>query len=286
MSSFRGFVRKHAVLTYFTLTFLFTWGCMALAVYPGGFPITEEQFETAGALVYVAMLVGPSFAGIVLTGFIDGRAGMRELWSRLIRWKVGLRWYASALLTAPFLVTLTLLILSRFSPEFLPAIFTSDDKLALLISAVAVGLIVGLFEELGWTGFAVPRLRLRYGIAATGLIVGFIWGAWHFPPFWESDTFLSAFPLALLLGRLFSWLPPYRMLMVRVYDRTESLLVLILMHASLVASLNALVAVELSRPAMLTWILAWAVVLWIVVSVVAIINQKQSSSQQVRSQAA
>jgi membrane protease YdiL (CAAX protease family) len=179
-----------------------------------------------------------------------------------------------------------LLVLSRFSPEFLPAIFTSDDKLALLISAVAVGLIVGLFEELGWTGFAVPRLRLHYGIVATGLIVGFIWGAWHFPPFWESDTFSGAFPLALLLGRLFSWLPPYRMLMVRVYDRTESLPVSILMHASLVASLNALVPVELSRPAMLIWILAWAVVLWAFTLAVAIIGRKRFSSQQVQSQVA
>lgn len=286
MSSFRDFMKKHAVLAYFTLTFLFTWGCMAIAVYPGGFPISEEQLETAGALVYVAMLVGPSLAGVLLTGFLDGRAGMRALWSRLIRWKVSLRWYAAALLTAPFLVTLTLLVLSRFSPEFFPAIYASDDKPALLVSAVVVGLIVGLFEELGWTGFAVPRLRLRYGMAATGLIVGLLWGAWHFPPFWESDTFSGAFPLALLLGRLFSWLPPYRMLMVRVYDRTESLLVSILMHASLVASLNALVPVELSRPATLTWILAWAAVLWVVVVTVAMLDRKRISSQQVRSQAA
>ena len=40
------------------------------------------------------------------------------------------------------------------------------------------GLMVGIFEELGWTGFAIPRLRLRYNVFTTGIIVGLVWGAW------------------------------------------------------------------------------------------------------------
>jgi hypothetical protein len=44
---------------------------------------------------------------------------------------------------------------------------------------VKVEVAVGFFEELGWTGFATPRLRLRHGFLATGLIVGVPWGAWH-----------------------------------------------------------------------------------------------------------
>ena len=130
---------------------------------------------------------------------------------------------------------------------FQPAIFTADDKLTVVLTAVVTGLVVGFFEEVGWTGFAVPRLQKRYGILTTGLIVGFVWGAWHFPPFWTKETFTAALPFALLLGQLFSWLPPYRILMVWVYGRTESLLVAILMHASLVASLSALVPAELTR---------------------------------------
>jgi len=266
MTTIKSFIQKHAVLTYFVLTFIFTWGCMALAVYPGGFPISDEQFETAGALVYVAMLVGPTGAGLLLTGFLDGRVGLRKLFSRLIRWRVNARWYAVALLTAPLLIITVLLGLSQVSSEFLPAIFMSDNKTAVILSSVAAGLAVGLFEELGWTGFAVPRLRQRYGVLTTGLIVGIVWGAWHFPPFWKSDTFSAAVPLILLLGQLFSWLPPYRILMVWVYDRTGSLLVSVLMHASLMASLNALVPGELSGSALLTWIFAWATALWIVVA--------------------
>jgi membrane protease YdiL (CAAX protease family) len=286
MKVIKNFAKRHPVLTYFVLTFIFTWGCMALAVYPDGFPITDEKYETAGALVYVAMLVGPSTASILLTGLFDGRMGFRELFSRLFKWKVEIRWYAVALLTAPLMITTMLFGLSLLSSEFQPAIFTSDGGPALMLSAIAAGLVVGLFEELGWTGFAVPRLKQRYGISNTGLIVGIVWGAWHFLPFWKNDTFSATFSLILLLGQLFSWLPPYRILMVRVYDRTESLLVSVLMHASLMASLSALVPAELSGTSLLTWILSWAAALWVIVGVIAIATNRRLSGQPVQKQAA
>jgi membrane protease YdiL (CAAX protease family) len=286
MTTFKAFIKKHAVLTYFVLTLIFTWGCMAIAVYPGGFPITDEQFERTGVLVYMAMLIGPSGASLLLTGLLDGRAGFRELFSRLFKWRVDARWYAVAVLTAPIMITTILLGLSLLSSEFQPAIFTSAERSALVVSSIAAGLAVGLFEELGWTGFAVSRLNRRYGVLNTGLIVGFVWGVWHFPPFWKSDTFSTTIPLVLLLGQLFSWLPPYRILMVWVYDRTESLLVSVLMHASLMAGLSALVPAELSGTSLLIWILTWAVALWIVGGIVALSNNRKLSEQPTQTQVA
>src|SRR5829696_9249970 len=135
-------------------------------------------------------------------------------------------------------VMATLLALSLFSPEFVPGILTASVKASLLQFGflAGLGLGTGFLEELGWTGFAIPRMRLRYGVFSTGLIVGLLWGAWHFlSNVWGSGT-SSGVPLALFMPViLFSFLPPYRMLMVWVYERTESLLVAILMHASLVA---------------------------------------------------
>jgi len=284
MSTIKAFVKRYPSLTYFILTIIFTWGGMALAVYPNGFPITDEQFEQAGALVYMAMLVGPSGAGLLLTGLIDGRAGFRELFSRLGKWRVGIRWYIIALLMAPLLITTILYRLSFISTEFQPVIFTSENKVAVLLPAIAAGLAVGLFEEFGWTGFAVPRLKQRFGVINTGMIVGFVWGAWHFPPFWKGDTFSATFPLILLLGQLFSWLPPYRILMVWVYDRTESLLVSVLMHASLMASLSIFVPAQLSGKDLLTWIFSWAVVLWIAVAIFASSKSSRLASQRRKKQ--
>jgi membrane protease YdiL (CAAX protease family) len=108
--------------------------------------------------------------------------GFRELRSRLLRWRVGARWWAVALLTAPLVSVASVLVLSLSSTEFLPRIFTADGKAALVLGAIVGALFVGIFEELGWTGFAIPRMRLRYGVLAE-TIVGLLWGAWHFLAF-------------------------------------------------------------------------------------------------------
>jgi membrane protease YdiL (CAAX protease family) len=232
------------------------------------------------------MLAGPSVAGLLVTGLVHGRAGLRELLPRLLRWRVAARWYMIALLTAPLLTAAILFALSLRSPEFLPAIVTADDKASLLLPGIAAGLMVGAFEELGWTGFAIPQLRLRHGILATGLLVGVLWGAWHFLLFWQGDSFSGTLPLTLLLVRLFAWLPAYRILMVWVYDRTRSLLVAIFMHTSLVATQLILVPLTLAGTAALTWIFTWAAMLWVVVAVVAVTSGRRLPRQPLRTRVA
>jgi len=266
------FLKRHSVLAYFALTFALSWGGILSVVGPGGIAGNPEQIEAQLPFVYLAMLAGPSVAGILLTCLVYGRKGLRDLLSRFLTWRVGAGWYAASLLIAPLVATAVLLVLSLFSPAFFLGLSTSGDGPALLLSGITVGLVVGFFEELGWTGFAVPKMRLRYGPVTTGLIVGVVWGAWHLLVNLESDSFYSVVPLALLLARLFSWLPPYRVLMVWVHDRTDSLLVVMLMHASLVTTLFVLVPQSLEGISLLTWILAWAVALWIVVAVSAALS--------------
>jgi uncharacterized protein len=273
MTTITAFLKRHSVLTYFVLTFTISWGGILIALTPVGFPISTEQVEFYMALM--ANQAGPTVAGILLTSLISGRAGLRELLARLLRWRVGVRWYAVALLTAPLLATAVPLALSLFSREFLPAIFTTDDLAAPLLSGIAAGLMVGLFEEFGWTGFAIPRMRQRYGVLTTGLVVGVLWGAWHFPMFWETDSFSGVLPFAILVVRLFSWLPAYRVLMVWVYDHTESLLVAVLMHVSLTASMIITAPLALAGASLLASILVGAAVWWIVVAAIMLANRGQ-----------
>jgi uncharacterized protein len=286
MTATEAFVTRHPVRTYFALAFAVSWAGVLFVVGPGGIPTTIEHLMTIGPAMYVAMLAGPSVAGLLMISLVSGRSGLREVLARLLTWRVGGRWYAVALLTAPFLVMAVSLALSLLSPEFLPAVFMTNNKAPLLLSGLAAGLIVGIFEELGWTGFAIPRMRRRYGVLSTGLLVGVLWGAWHFIMFWEPGSFSGALPLAVLLVRLFSWLPAYRVLMVWVYDRTGSLLVAMLMHASLVASQLILMPLPLSAVPLLTSILAWAAALWIVVAMIALANGRQFSRQLVWRRAA
>ena len=264
-----AFITRHPVLTYFALAFGISWGGGLLVLGPGGVPTTIDRLMTMGTVLYVAMLAGPSVAGLLMTGLVSGRAGLREVLVRLTTWRVGGRWYAVALLTAPLLVMAVSLSLSLLSTEFLPAVFLTDDGASLLVSSLMAGLIVGIFEELGWTGFAVPRMRRRYGVLGTGLLLGILWGAWHFPMFWEPNSFSGALPFAVLLARLFSWLPAYRVLMVWVYDRTGSLLVAMLMHASLTATQLVFMPSASSGMTLLISILAWAAALWIAVAIIA-----------------
>jgi membrane protease YdiL (CAAX protease family) len=232
--------------------------------------------------------VAPAIIGVLLTGLVAGRAGYRDLLARLLRWRVDVRWYALALLTAPLLTVTAavLLALALRSPEFLPAILMKPDPLGLLLPGVIGGLVAGFCEELGWTGFAIPRLRLRHGVFATGLLVGVVWGAWHFPLFREGGSFPGTLPLALLLVQLFAWLPAYRVLMVWVYDRTESLLVAVLMHASLIANQLILASAVTGDVTTLASVLGRAAVLWVVVALVAMATGVQFKRQRLRTQVA
>ena len=289
MKTIKAFVKRHPVLSYFALAFAISWGGILLAVGfgPGGFSATPQQFRmTAPYAAIPAMLLGPSVAGIVLTGLLYGRAGFRELRARLLKWRVGARWYAVALLTAPLAVTAALLALSLISPEYLPGILTSDEKVPIVLMGIAVGLIVGIFEEIGWTGFAIPRMRLRYGVLATGLFVGVLHGAWHFlQGYWASGVNSGELSLALwlstwLIGTLVGSLVAYRVLMVWVYERTGgSLLVAMLMHASLTASQIILIPLVWSGVASIMIGFAYAAALWVVVAVVALANHGHLSRQ-------
>ena len=278
ITTMKNFIKTHALLIYFILAFAISWGAILLSAGPDGIPVTADQIAVLG----MAMLLGPSVAGVLLTGLASGKMGFSGLFSRLLRWRVSARWYVLALLTAPLVTTAVLLALSFFSSGFLPAIFTSDERATFLLLGIVGGLVVGSFEELGWTGFAIPRMRLKYGVFTTGLIVGLLWGAWHFLLFWESDTFSGAFPLALLLARLFSWLPAYRVIMVWVYDRTESLLVSILMHVSLVATM-AIIDPSLTGVRLLTFILIRGSVLWIIAAAVGLAQRRTARKAWTRS---
>ena len=263
MATTKDFIKSHPVPIYFALTFVISWSAILILAGPEGIPATADQAVVLG----MAMLLGPSIASILLIGFVRGRVGFRELLSRLLKWRVGIRWYGIALIIAPLSTAAVLLVLSLLSPEFTLSILISDDKAALVLMGIVAGIMVGFFEELGWTGFATPRMRQQYGVLVAGLTIGVLWGAWHFLLFWESDSFSEVFPLALLFARLFSWAPAYRILMVWLYDHTKSLLITTLMHMSLVATL-VIMEPPLTGGALLTYILVRAAVLWGIVAAV------------------
>jgi hypothetical protein len=278
--AFRGHIAKYAVPIYFALAFAISWtGILLVIGGPAGVTGSTAHSDPRFPLVYLAMLAGPAVSGVLCRLLVDGRAGLRDLGLRLQYPGLGIRGYAFALLTAPILILTAVLMLSVTSPRFLPGLFATDDTIALLFFAVVVGLGAGIFEELGWTGFAVPRLRRDHGMLATGLIVGAAWAAWHLlAEVWGIGGLAGPIPLAVFVpADLLSILPAYRVLMVWYYDRTQSLAGSMLMHASLTATLLTLSPAAATGAHLLAFDLLTAVALWGVAALLVVRRRSRAA---------
>jgi len=267
-------VRRHPVRWYCIIVFAISWGGMLLTVGgPSGLPGTPQLVDALFAVALLGMLAGPTVSGILMTALADGRAGIRDVASRLIRWRVGGRWYAAALLVTPLAMGAVPLVISWTRPAFLPGIVASADRAALVQFSLVAGMMAGVFEELGWTGFAIPHLLRHRSVLRTGLIVGALWAVWHFIiNVWTSGDASGALDLPLFLHSLvFSVgiLTAYRVLMVWVYNETRSLLLAILMHMSLTTGNILFVPLSMVEWTGLWWSVTVATAFWTLVALVA-----------------
>ena len=259
---------RHPVAACFALTLAISWGGLLVIAGPGGIPGAAADVERWFPFALVLLLAGPPVAALLLSGPTGARMAVRALARRPGDWRLRAPWLAAAPLATPAAVAATQGALSLFSPAYLPAIVTADDPWGLLLAGVGVGLVGGLLEEIGWTGFAVPRLRRRHGVLATGLAVGVVWAAWHVPvTVWASGDASGALSWGLLAPPLVFYLvvlPPYRVLIVWVHDRSASLPVVVLMHASLTAS--TLFVLPPGEAVLVPSYLLWAGVAWLTVA--------------------
>lgn len=252
-----SWLRRHALPGYFALTYGISWGGTLVVLAATGFDLTVlRPLDTS--VIFVCMLLGPSIAGLTMTVLLNGRAGLRELGSRLLRWRIAPRWYALALLTMPLLMLAVLWTLSvtagpAFTPRFQWSMF-------------AVGLVAGMFEEVGWTGFAAPRLLQRWRPFVAGLSLGLVWATWHALVDFRQNYSAMGHGWLLEFAVLYlATLTAYRVLMTAVYARTGSLLLAMLMHASYTGSLLALFPATSFEQA-LVWQTTLAAALWLVVT--------------------
>jgi len=212
------------LIAYVLLTYAISWGLLLTFLASKGFRF-EDISLSDGFVMFLCMLVGPSVSGLLLTWRLEGRAGLSRMAERARRWRVQPAWLAVALGTNPIvflviLLTLTVLVSSAFAPGFQPI-------------GLVIGLMAGCIEELGWTGFATPRLLSRWSPVRAGLVLGLIWATWHgLADFAGNSDDLGARWLPYFLVYWVVTLTAYRVLMTFVYTHTRSLLVAMLMHAS------------------------------------------------------
>ena len=252
--------RKYPAATYFVLTFAVSWSA-ALAVALPHLLRRESLPVLTGILMFPAMLLGPSLCGILMTLLTDGRNGLAELFGRMRLWRIRARWYF-LLLLPPLLVLGVLLALSavlsaRYSPNFFPV-------------GLLFGVPAGLLEEIGWMGFAFPKLCLKRSALVSGLVLGLTWSLWHLPVinFLGTATPHGTYWLSFFVVFLAA-MTAMRVIISWAYVNTGSLLLAQLIHVSSTGALVIFSPPRATAAQEVLWYGIYALVLWAVVAAVA-----------------
>jgi membrane protease YdiL (CAAX protease family) len=249
------FVRKHPALAYFLVTFAISWTAALLIAAPKLLQQHTQLPKMTGILMFPAMLLGPSFSGIFLTRWTDGREGLKALFTRMRRIRFSLRWY-SALLIPPVMVLSVLWCLRTLvSPAYAPNRFWIG---------VTFGILAGLLEEIGWTGFAYPKLRQRLAVLPAAIVVGLFWGLWHAPAI---DFLGAASPHGKALPAFFAAfvaaMAAMRVLMAWFYERTQSVPLAQLLHVVSTGSLVVFSPPGVTPSQEAAWYAVYAAALWV-----------------------
>ena len=254
-------IRRLPLAVYFALAYGFS--VLALIVIGPPDLSGESPVPSSSLVMFPILVVGVGTSGLVLTAVTGGRQGVRELGRKMSRWRLG-RW-ALALLIPPVGIIAVLFVFRLLGT---PA-FAQEPTVGFTLFGLGIGLVAGFFEEIGWTGFAYPRMSARFGALGGALSLGVLWGIWHFP---VVDSLGAASPHGPYLPEYFAAfvaaMVAMRVLIAWLYTNTGSVLVAQLLHASSTASLVALSAPHVSPAQEALWYVAYAALLWLIVAIV------------------
>jgi CAAX protease family protein len=213
------------LLKFFLITYAITWACFAAA----GAILRKSASTGIPPLAQALILLGtiaPSLVALALTEKAEGRPATRLLLGQVFRWDVRARWYLFAIVYMPA-IKLSVALVHRIATGEWPRF--GQEAWYVMAAAIMVSTWVQAGEEIGWRGYALPRLSSRIGLAPASVILGIISATWHLPLFIipAGDTYGQSFPLYLIQVTALS------VAMAWLYWRTEgSLLLVMLLHAA------------------------------------------------------
>jgi membrane protease YdiL (CAAX protease family) len=177
----------NALVPFLLVTFGLAWGILALFIV-----LTDQMTALFGALtgqhpLFYLAVYAPAIAAFIVVLYYGGAGGLRRYLARLLLWRCSRAWYAFLIIGIPLLFYSGSAMKGNLSTEPFP--FSSFQALGAAMLFMA---IKGPIEEFGWRGLALPLLQRKLAPIWAGLILGVIWGLWHFPAFLLSGTPQSA----------------------------------------------------------------------------------------------
>ncbi len=184
-------MRKRPVFWFYVLAFAISWiGWLPLVAASRGVALFQHP---AFQILLILPAAGPTVAALIVQRAVVGKAGtdqwFRSLWQR----RMGRRWLG-VVLVLPAISLLADRLVARMLG--LPVVWepTGEDKVKLVVSAFVIAVLANPWEEVGWRGFALPRLQKEHTALVATLIVGVLWALWHLPLFFWTDNPMSRYP--------------------------------------------------------------------------------------------
>lgn len=259
------YVRRHQLATYVGLTFAISWAIW-LGLMMGSLSIQTLP----GVVLNVVAMGGPSIAALVVT-IILGRVELRRLLAGFSLSRLSGRWTAVALVLPLMMMAAAIAV---------AAVAIGAPSPVVTLALVGVGLVefvrVLFFggpvqEELGWRGFALPRLQQHTNALNASILLGLVWGVWHLPMYFvlgtgQSEMLGAGVDPAFAIGGFVGWTIGLSVLLTWLFNQTRgSLIIVILFHAAInwaafLPSLLRLGGAALLLNVVITWLVAVGVV--------------------------
>ena len=208
-------MRQHPLFFFFLLAYAFSW-IISIPYVLSSWGILSSSYNLA-LLLFALKYAGPTVAAIIVTSVIERKRGLLRLWHRVTLWRAGWMWYLSILVGFPSLFLLAIIVQPGMLASFQG--LTRGVLLNYPLAFIATFLTIALPEEIGWRGFALPRMQPHYGPLRGTLLLGLLWGFWHLLYFLTPDhggglgigaatvlvNFLIFVLLMIALTILFTW---------------------------------------------------------------------------------